>query len=227
MAQQDENFPAEGLYKVGVQGATNGLGIFFRDAFPMTNKTLLIWHSDLSSLRHPQEKQIINTRTASPRPYVYNKINRVYSFRNMMGVSYLFADRSAKNSIRIAFHGMMGPAMHFIKPIYLEVTVPDPQNANNYIEVSKRYEPEKINQDDIIGYSPFFTGIQKIKTSLGASAKGGISFQWGNDNTTFKSMEIGVSLDWIPTAPPIMYKIKNKNFFTGFYISFALGNYKI
>ncbi len=117
----------------------------------------------------------------------------------------------------------MGPAITIIKPTYVDVQVIDPNNASNYIVVSRKYEPEKIPNSQIVGNSSYFTGANTTRLGLGLSFKTGVEFNWGNFSTEFKSIEVGYILDFLASNPVIIYPEKNNRFFSGFYISFALG----
>lgn len=165
----------------------------------------------------------MNTRLGNTKPYVFNKINRVYNLRLLGGLHYLFAERNTKNSVGIAAFLAMGPAITIIKPTYVDVLVIDPNNASNYIQVSRKYEPEKIPNSQIVSNSSYFTGANNTKLGLGLSFKAGAEFNWGNFSTEFKSIEIGYIFDFLASNPVILYSEKNNRFFSGFYISFALG----
>lgn len=212
--------------KLGLKASTNGFGICYRSTYPIKNSLSKALDIDLTSLKNPREKQIINNRIGNPKPYTYNKINRLYNLRLMGGLHYLFAERNSKNTINIGFFAVAGPNLGLIKPIFLDVNEIDPNNPNNYITVAKQYNPESIKASSIVGNSSYFTGINTLNITGGLSFKTGAEFNWGSYGNEYKSIEVGVTVDWMPSKPQLMYKIENKTLYSGFYISFAFGKNK-
>lgn len=213
----------EATMKIGARIATNGMGLFYRATQPYKKNKSKLLDIDFSSIKNPKEKDIQNARLANTRPYIYNKINKVYNLRAMGGIQYAFADRNSKNSIGISAFVAMGPAITFIKPVYLDVQIVDPNLPTSYINVSRRYNPETIQSNQIIGNSSYFTGIDKTKLGIGLSLKSGVEFNWGSYGTDYKSLEMGIMIDCLTSQPDILYNQKNKLFYSGFYLSFAFG----
>lgn len=213
----------EATMKIGARIATNGIGFFYRSTQPRPNHKRRLLDIDLSSIKNAKEKEVINPHLANTRPYIYHKINRVYNLRVMGGLQHVFAERNSKNSIGIAMFAACGPALTFIKPIFLDVQEVDPNFPSGFINVSRRYHPETVQSSQIIGNSSYFTGINQTKLSIGLSFKSGVEFNWGSFGSDFKSLELGIILDCLPTNPTILYNQKNKIFYSGFYLSFAYG----
>lgn len=222
-----QSYPSE-IYgdvtdKLGLKIATNGFGLHYRHTAPFRGPLTRVLDIDLTSLRHPREKDIINNRLANTRPYIYHKVNKVYSLRMLVGGQHILAGRNTKNSVGIAVFGGLGPSLNFIKPVYLDVQSADPNNPTGYLITSRRYQPEIINPVYVIGYSSYFTGIGETKIHPGISFKTGAEFSWGSYGSDYKAIEVGVTVDYMPSKPVIIFKEKNKAFFSGFYISFAIG----
>lgn len=213
----------EATMKVGVRLATNGFGLFYRTTQPYKKNSSKLLDFDLSSLKNAKEKDVLNTRLSNTRPYIYNKINRIYNLRVLGGFQYIFAERNSKNSIGISAFAAVGPSINFIKPVYLDIQIIDPNLPTSYINVSRRYEPENIKPSQIVGNSSYFTGIDKTKLGIGLAFKSGIEFNWGSYGSDYKSLELGFVLDCMPSQPNILYNQKNKLFYSGFYLSFAYG----
>ncbi len=213
----------EATLKVGARIATNGVGFFYRTTQPIKNHKRRLLDFDLSSIKNAKEKDVINPRLANTRPYIYNKINRVYNLRFLGGFQHVLAERNSKNSIGISLFAAVGPSLTFIKPIFLDVQEQDPNFPAGFINVSRRYNPETLQSTQIIGNSSYFTGINQTKLNLGLSFKSGIEFNWGSFGSDFKSLELGIMVDCLPSNPEFLYNQKNKVFYSGFYLSFAYG----
>lgn len=176
-----------------------------------------------TNVRNVKEKSVLNQRMINTTSYVYGKVNRLYAFRPLIGFHKVFAEKQSKNSIGINYFIGAGPMLGFLKPIYMDVVALDPNVPNSYITQSVRYNPEKIPESSILGYSSFGKGINETKVLGGFSLKTGADFNWGYYSSGYKSIELGVMVDCFPSKPQILYGTKNKVFYSSFYISFAIG----
>jgi hypothetical protein len=209
--------------KFGVLASPNGIGLFYRNSIPLRNK--YSWGLDFSftGVRQIKEKQVLNQRMVNTTPYVYGKVNRLYAFRPMLGLSKELAEKQNKNSVGVNAFAFIGPSLGFLKPNYVDIEYFDPTNPNVVISKSVRYNPEIYRFDQITGYSPFINGINETKIIGGMSVKLGTEFNWGYYSSDFKSIEVGVLVDWFPSRPELLHFIQNKIVYSSFYISFALG----
>jgi hypothetical protein len=210
-------------FKVGVHASPNGTGLFYRNSVPVKGKKFRVFDVSFTGVRTIKEKTILNQRMFNPSPYVFGKVNRLYALRPMLGLQKTVAERQSKNSIGVNVFAMGGVTLALLKPIYVDVESIDPNIPNAFYTQSIRYNPMTINKDKIYGYSSFDEGIGQTKPQLGLSIKAGADFNWGYYSSDFRSIEIGVLLDYFPARPEIMYGIKNKVLYSSFYISFALG----
>lgn len=209
--------------KAGVHLSPNGTGLFYRNCVPVKGKKYRVFDISLTGVRSVKEKSILNQRMFNPSPYIYGKVNRLYALRPMIGLQKTMAQRQSKNSIGVNIFALGGISLGLIKPIYVDIEAVDPNTPNAFYTKSVRYNPSTTNRDKIFGYSSFDKGIGQTKAQLGLSFKAGADFNWGNYSSDFRSLEIGILLDYFPARPEIMYGIKNKVVYSSFYISFALG----
>jgi hypothetical protein len=213
----------DSYYKFGVYGSGNGWGIFFRNMKVQNSKFNKTFEINAGSLKHFKERNILNQRIGNATPYVFGKINRLYALRPMFGYSVTLAEKVSKSSVGVEVFGGFGPIIGFLKPVYVDIDQYDSLNSNNYYTISAKYNPKEMNQAAIIGYSSFGKGINETKLLAGIAFKAGCSFNWGHYRSDFKSIELGVMIDYFPSTPPLMVYTKNKTIFSSFYISFALG----
>jgi hypothetical protein len=209
--------------KFGILASPNGMGLFYRNSAPMQNK--YSWSLDFSftGVKQIKEKQVLNQRMVNTTPYIYGKINRLYALRPMFGVTKELAEKHNKNSVGVNAFVLLGPSLGFLKPNFVDIEYFDPSNPNIIISKSVRYDPELYKFDQITGYSPFFYGINQTKLIGGVSFKIGTEFNWGYYISDFKSIEVGVLLDWFPSRPELLHFIQNKTVYSSFYLSFAIG----
>lgn len=218
----------DATYKFGFHASPNGYGLFYRNAVPYKKsrhrRTIYrVYDINFTSIKNIREKSILNQRMVNASPYIYGKVNRLYALRPMFGLQWAFAEKQNRNSVGINVFMLGGPTIGFLKPIYMDIEIPDPNNSGVYIQTSVRYKPELYDHRQITGYSSFGKGIGETKPIAGISIKTGVDFNWGYYSSEYKSIEVGILIDYFPTRPEIMSFIKNKVVYSSFYLSFALG----
>ena len=194
-----------------------------KDIVNINKKLLRTYEINIGHIKHFKEKSILNQRIGNTTPYIFGKLNRLYVLRPMIGVSKTISEKKSKNNIGVTYFGGIGPIIGFLKPVYVDIDIFDTSGINTSSSLSVRYNPLTTPQNRILGYSSFGKGIKDTKIISGICFKSGISFDWGTYRSDFKSIEIGIQLDYFPSRPKIMDEIKNKTIFSGFYISFAFG----
>lgn len=209
--------------KFGLHLSPNGYGLAFRNAFPYKEGTSKLLDISLTSVKSFKEKQILNQRMVNTSPYIYGKVNRLYAFRPLVGVQKVLAEKHNRNSVGVNFFALTGPILGLLKPVYIDIESFDPNAPGVVISSSVQYNPELQNQDRITGYSSFLKGSSQTKLLGAWSFKSGVEFNWGYYSSEYKSIEIGILVDYFPSRPQVMHFIKNKVIYSSFYISFAFG----
>lgn len=209
--------------KFGILASPNGLGLFYRNSTPL--KKGYSWTLDLSftGVKQIKEKQVLNQRMVNTTPYIYGKVNRLYAFRPMLGITKELAEKHNKNSVGVNAFFLMGPTLGFLKPNFVDIEYFDPNSPNTVITKSVRYNPDLYNFDQITGYSPFTHKISETKLIGGLSFKLGTEFNWGYYSSDYKSIEVGILLDWFPSRPELLHYVPNKIVYSSFYLSIAIG----
>lgn len=209
--------------KFGVLASPNGIGLFYRNSTPIRNKYSWCLDFSFTGVKQIKEKQVLNQRMVNTTPYVYGKVNRLYALRPMLGISKELAEKQNKNSVGVNAFAFLGPTFGFLKPNYVDIEFFDPTNPNVIISKSVRYNPEQYRFDQITGYSPYTKGMNETKIVGGLSFKLGTEFNWGYYSSDYKSIEVGLLIDWFPSRPELLHYVQNKIVYSSFYISFALG----
>ena len=82
--------------KFGLLASPNGISLSYRNSIPLKNK--YSWSLDFSftGVKQIKEKQVLNQRMVNTTPYVYGKVNRLYAFRPMIGISKELAEKQNK-----------------------------------------------------------------------------------------------------------------------------------
>ena len=121
--------------------------------------------------------------------------------------------------------------MAWAKPVYLEIIKHDPNNPQQDIVVTERYDPDLKDEngnllhtvESIFGRASVFRGIEKMQFYPGIYGKFGFSFEYARKQKNVRSLEAGVIIDYYIRDVPMMAKIKNDPFYLTFYLSLNFG----
>ncbi len=225
-AEAQENYDItydDAAFKFGLHLSPNGYGIMYRNARPIKNQLSRVFDLSITSVKNAKEKQILNQRMVNTSPYIYGKVNRLYAVRPLFGIQKTIAEKNNKNSVGINIFALSGPMAGILKPIYVDIETFDPNSPGVVISSSVRYNPQEQDMTRITGYSSFGKGAGESKITAGWSFKSGVEFNWGYYSSEYKSLEIGIMIDYFPSRPELMHFIKNKIVYSSFYLSFAFG----
>jgi hypothetical protein len=210
-------------FSFGLMMQPKGLGLDFRYGRYISSRRTEYLEAELLTIRHPKEIRIYNTSFTNTSPYTYGKQYYAYAGRFGYGNKFLLAEKKLKNTASISLNVAVGPVFLALKPVYLDLLQTDVNN-NNYV-VSKRVSANAdINQNDVIGNSPFSKGFNELNFKMGGFAKAGFNFDWGDFTDEIMALEVGAYVDAFPQRVPIMLHTKNKYFFPSFYICVVFGN---
>lgn len=222
-AQRVSNDEYNREFSFGVMAHPKGFGFDFRFGRYVSNGRIEYLEAEFLSIRHPKEVRIFNTGITNTNPYTYGKLNYAYIGRLGYGNKFMLTEKKLKNTASISFNVAVGPTFTMLKPVYLDLLQTDVNN-NSYVISKKVTEDAEINQADVIGNSPFSKGFNELDFRLGAFAKAGFNFDWGDFSDEIKAIEVGVYVDAFPKQLPLMLYTENKYIFPSFYICAVFGN---
>lgn len=185
---------------------------------------------DFNFVKHEKEQKSY-FQDPSARPYVYGKKNAVYSFKLNYGYKKDIADKLRKSGVQVSYAWGFGPAISFLRPIYLEVLIIDP-NLNGYSLSTEKYDPNKHFVDNIYGRASNFLGFSDLAVVPGFSAKASMLFEYSNYRDGIKGFEVGMSAEAYPKRIEIMSNqvlsaypdgAKNHWLFVSGYVHFYFG----
>lgn len=210
----------------GIQGRTNGYGIFYELAKMKTNRKSNIYRIDLTEIKHLKEVKASNGNGLFfGNPFIYGKINNFYQLTLGFGQQHILGQKGNKNGVSISAVYNGGLALGLLRPYYIEVQ--DPLNSEN--KVIRYTEADRalfLSGASIVGGGGFGKGWSEIKVKPGAYAKTALRFDFGRYNETVSGFEIGVSADFYGSKIPILVDQKDKQFFFQGYIAVVFGRRK-
>ena len=140
-----------------------------------------------------------------------------------MGIQRTLYEKAERKSIEIRMIYNIGGLLCFAKPEYVEVAYPDPNNPAGYITKDEPYNPAIHNQNNIIGGTAFYEGLQSLKLRVGLYSKLGFSFEFGKRVNAIRSIEVGAVLDVLPDALQTFAFQKPSIFYVTPYVAFTFG----
>ncbi len=201
-----------------------GLGINVKSTSRKAGNRWRVLDFDLVSMRHIKERRIRSASFSAPGSYFYGKLNATYFLRAGFGYRWDLSSKLYNNTVAAKFQVSAGPTLAFLKPVYLEIYYPTPDNQAGFL-VSERYDPQKhTDQTVIFGNSSFFRGLGETRVRAGLNLKANVQFDWSDYSDQIQSVEMGAALDFYGREIPIMAFAQNKKVFTSLYICLNIGN---
>ena len=219
------------LYKYertfGLFSHSNGFGMNFRKGTNTTGYTKRILEIEVATIKHSKEHKRYHESRES-KGYIFGKSNAFLTIRSSIGEQRVIASKTDMGGIEIRYIYMVGASLGILKPIYLKILQDVPGSTTKVDIVTEKYDPAKHGTYNIYGKAPVLKGIDELKLVPGGFAKFGMSFEYGNEVTKIRSLEIGMMLDVYYKQVPIMAELDpsfnpNNFFFFGFYVSLNYG----
>ena len=209
----------------GIQGRTNGYGIFYELGRMKTNRKTNLYRIDLTEIKHQKEEKLPSGGgLVFGNPFVYGKINNFYQANLGFGQQYILGQKGNKNGVSLAAVFEAGLALGLLRPYYLEVE--DPTGGENKVIKYSVQDSALFLGPTIVGGGGFGKGWSEISVKPGAFAKSALRFDYGRFNEIVSGIEVGLSVDFYGSKIPIMITQKEKQIFFQGYIAVLFGRRK-
>ncbi|MBL4752339.1 MAG: hypothetical protein JKY52_01890 [Flavobacteriales bacterium] len=216
------------VMSVGFASHSNGFSINYRKGKNTTGYTKRIFEIEAATIKHAKEFKVFNP-TRESKGYIFGKSNALLALRASIGEQRVIASKTDMGGIEIRVIYMAGLSLGILKPVYLKILEEVP-NTSKFDIVTEKYDPDKHSTYNIYGKAPVLRGVDELALIPGGFAKFGMSFDYGNEPTKLRTLEVGMMLDAFPKKVPIMADIDptddfnpNNMFFFGFYVSLNYG----
>lgn len=229
MAQYGEKSnPSAANFQQDISGGLfwhpRGLGINVKTGKKLHDGVFRVLDFDLVSMKHEKERRVRSSSFSAPGSFFYGKLNYAYFLRAGFGRRWDLSTHIYKNTIATKLQVSAGPTIALLKPVYLEIYYPTPDNQAGFL-VSEKYDPEKHKDPtSIFGNSSFFRGLSETKGQLGLNLKANIQFDWSDYYDQIQGLELGVVIDAFGNEVPILALASNKNIFSSLYICLNIGS---
>ena len=213
---------------VGFVSHSNGFSFNYRRGKNTTGYTKRIFEIELATIKHVKEFKVFNP-TRESKGYIFGKSNALLALRTSIGQQRVIASKTDMGGIEIRYIYMAGVSLGILKPVYLKILEEVP-NSSKFDIVTEKYDPAKHSTYNIYGKAPVLRGVDELSLVPGGFAKFGLSFDYGNEPTKIRTLEVGMMMDAYYKKVPIMADIDttddfdpNNMFFFAFYVSLNYG----
>ena len=209
----------------GIQGRSNGYGIFYEVGRMKTNRKTNTYRIDITEIKHQKEEKSSNAGLGLlSNPFIYGKISNFYQATLGLGQQYILGQKGNKNGVAVSavFNG--GLALGLLRPYYVEVG--DPMGGDNKVIKYSKADSSLFLGPTIVSSGGFSKGWNEIKIKPGAFVKTALRFDYGRFNEVVSGIEVGLSIEFYGSKIPIMVDQKEKQMFFQAYISLLFGHRK-
>lgn len=209
----------------GIRLATNGYGINFeKGKFKSPTKTLL-YQFELNEVHDPKEYHTTIASNgydvSSVNPY---KLNNLFEFKMAFGEERLIGGKGNKNGVNVAFLYTGGVTIGMLKPYYINVGNGITQATSQM--TFAQFAKDTSEGDQIQGAAGFFTGWDNLTIKPALNGKIAMRFDYGRLNQTISAIECGLTEEYYFSQIPLVYMVKEHNFFFNAYVQIMFGSRK-
>lgn len=208
----------------GVQGRTNGYGIFYELGQMKTNRRTNTYRIDFTEIKHPKEEKSTTDALFLGNPYIYGKQNYFYQLSLGFGQQYILGQKGNKNGVAVSAIYNGGLILGLLRPYYIDVN--DAAFTNGKIIKYSVADSAAFLGTDIIGGTGIGKGWNELSIKPGAFVKAALRFDYGRFNESVKALEAGISVEFFGSKIPIMVAQKEKNLYFQGYIALMFGRRK-
>lgn len=184
---------------------------------------------NISELKHPKERR----QSANPvsnrtfRPYVFGKQNNLFVARAGWGMKRYYSEKASRRGVAMGMSYAFGPSLGLLKPYYLVLNRPDPDNPGRGRAVHEKYSEENAaiftDKYRILGAAPLLKGLSEMSILPGGSASICLHMDWGAFDEVVKALEIGAMLDVFAKPAPLLIGDVNGRAFLNFFVGLQFG----
>ncbi len=202
---------------------TLGYGFGYRQGKHLTGYKKLIFEGEFVSMKDPKEIKILNPIGPNSKSFIYGKLNYLFILRAGAGVQKVINSKPYWGGVEIRYFYYGGASICLTKPVYLFYKINYPVSPDAQGSYSpERYDPNK-DDNNIYGRAPFTYGLNKMNIHPGIYGKFGFNFEFGQEDTKIRCLEVGVTADAYPKPIPVMAFNPDKSIFLSAYLSYSFG----
>jgi len=190
-----------------------------------------LWQFSFSEIQH--DKQIKEQGTdpvlsslGNPSPFVFGKINNLYTLQVGLGKEHLLLPAVVEGNISVSFRYNYGFSVAMLKPYYLKLIYTDTGAGAPYLKEQKFNSSDSskfLNANAILGASKWSKGLSEIDYVPGIYLDAAICIQPGKNKLFVQVITLGANLAYYAQSLPIMADLKAYPWQASLYAGIAFG----
>ena len=206
-------------WSLGGMAHPKGLGVNFRREQFRSALVKSFWTIEAYNVKSAKEKKSYGSGGDQSSSFIYGKLNHLYILKGGIGRQKIIFDKEVIRGVQISTIYNINFALGFLKPIYLEVFIPDQNGAVS----TERYNPDIHKLGQINEKAPWNIGAGEMLIVPGLSGKIALNFEFAPKSNKIKAIETGVNIDAFMKPMPIMANQSNQYVFVNLYLNFQFG----
>ena len=172
------------------------------------------WEISFSEIKHEKQTKLQGSNGAFPdlgtaTPYVFGKINNLYTLQIGYGKETLILPAVMEGNISVSFRYSAGLSLAMLKPYYLKLIDVDYSNnpTTATLEQQKYNHSDSalfFNTSDILGAASWAKGLGEITYVPGAYLQTAFAIMPGKNKAFIQVVTLGINADLYAETLPIM-----------------------
>lgn len=195
-----------------------------------------LWQLEFSEKKHPQETKRTSIGNVSPdqlRPFIFGKLNNVYTLKIGYGHREMIAGKPDPGSVAIHWVYVGGLALGMEKPYYYDGILDNGTTVESGVfritDTTDRLLTASAapgfttNQSRIFGSAGFTEGLSEIQFVPGVHAKTGLHFDFAASKKLKLAVETGLGVEYYIRPLELMAFKDHVPYFVNAYLSIQAG----
>lgn len=190
-----------------------------------------VWMLSFSEIKH--EKQVKQEGSTAypelgiPSPYVFGKINNLYTLQLGYGQEFMLLPRVIEDNLSISSRFMIGASLAMLKPYYLRLIYEENITADPTVKLEEQKYTEAqeafLRSGNKLGAAPWTKGLGEMKYRPGPFAEVAIVIEPAHTSWFIQTITLGGNFAYYFKQMPVMADIKAHSWQGSLFVGLALG----
>jgi hypothetical protein len=190
-----------------------------------------IWQLSFSEIKHDKQVKQENTKSrytqfGNPTPYIFGKINNLYTLQIGYGLEYLLLPNVVEDNLTVIFRWTAGFSLAMLKPYYVRL-VHNETSPDTTFMLEERYSADNselyLNNNNILGPGKWSKGLGDMEYIPGAFADIAFVIEPAKNKNFVQVITLGINGAFYANQLPIMAKQPTSNWKAALYVGLMLG----
>lgn len=201
---------------------TSGINLEANYTYSLREKTRIGIQVQCGNLKSKREHKVDNTLYQDSKPYVFGKLNNLYTLHLGLQYQRILFEIRRKNGVQISFLASGGGVLGKLTPNY--VYLRDPYLTDNSIKPTlEKYDPENQFPQYVYGRASYFEGWDESSRLCGYYGDMSFFFDIARREKFTFGLKLGGRIDHFSDSFVLFYRGADYQTFTSLYTSIIIG----